>query len=63
MGYEKIAEVLFKWNFNQKYEFTVQAKGEDIELFIDGQPIIEIKDADYQYGMFGCCLLYTSRCV
>lgn len=63
MGYEKIAEVLFKWNFNQKYEFTVQAKGEDIELFIDGQPIIEIKDADYQYGMFGCGSLSMGRTI
>lgn len=63
MGYKKITETSFEWKFNQNYEFTVQSKGESIELLIDGEKIIEVKDYDYKYGMFGCGSLSMGRTI
>ena len=60
-GLEKIAEAPFHWEYTKRYELALEAAGDTITLFINGQRILAVEDSSYRYGMVGFARLDIGR--
>lgn len=51
----------FQWEYNRSYVVALEAVRDRIALWIDGQKMLEVKDQDFAYGMFGCGSMSMGR--
>ena len=60
-GLTKLCEVDFHWEYGRSYTVSIKAQGDQIVFSIDGKVILETRDHDFKYGMFGFAKLYMGR--
>ena len=53
MGYQEVASAPFNWRLQQEYRLAVQASGDRIEGFVDGQRVLEWHDQEMPWES-GC---------
>ncbi len=59
-----LAEAPFSWENGRDYALTVEARGEEIRLLVDGELLLTARDGDEPYltGCYGLALEQGSRC-
>ncbi|HHW21558.1 MAG TPA: ADP-ribosylglycohydrolase family protein [Clostridiaceae bacterium] len=60
-GFEKLCEADFPWEYGKTYTVSLKAVADQITLYIDGEKLLEARDSDFAYGMFGFAKLYMGR--
>lgn len=60
-GFRKLAETDFPWETGKTYNVCLQARGNEITLFLDGEPLLTAQDSSFAYGMYGCGSLTMGR--
>ncbi len=60
-GLIKLCEADFSWEYGRSYSVSLSATGDLITLSIDGKVLLEARDSDFTYGMFGFAKLYMGR--
>ncbi len=60
-GLTKLCEADFSWEYGRSYSVSLSATGDLITLSIDGKVLLEARDSDFTYGMFGFAKLYMGR--
>ena len=60
-GLTKLCEADFSWEYGRSYSVSLSANGDHITLSIDGKALLDARDSDFTYGMFGFAKLYMGR--
>jgi ADP-ribosylglycohydrolase len=60
-GLSCIASAPFAWERGREYRLSLEAKGSDIALFVDGQRVVEARDDSCAAGMVGCAAAEAAR--
>ncbi len=60
-GLTKLCEADFPWEYGRCYDVTLSAVLDRITLSIDGKVLLEARDSDFAYGMFGFAKLDMGR--
>ncbi len=60
-GLQKVAGVNFRWEPNTTYKVALEAIGNKIAIYVDGEKILDIEDDSFDYGMYGCGSISMGR--
>lgn len=61
-GQHLIQEVPYEWELGKEYQITVEAKGSQLTLTIDGKQVLTATDDTHSEGMFGYVSLTAGEC-
>jgi ADP-ribosylglycohydrolase len=56
-----LCEADFPWEYDQNYTVSIQAKGDQLTLSVDGKPLLTAQDNEYGYGMAGYAMYGMGR--
>ncbi|HBK58272.1 MAG TPA: hypothetical protein DDZ37_02740 [Spirochaetaceae bacterium] len=60
-GFRKLAEAEFDWKSGESVRMSLAAMEDRLSLWIDGENVLETKDAAFKSGLVGCGSLRASR--